>query len=294
MISRTALTLLALLSLTACGKSDPPPEFAGPASPALFEISASDGEVEGWLFGTIHSLPDGVEWRTERLDAALESADLLVVEVRDLDDAEALRRAFDDRAYAEGLPPIADRVPGELRSALRDLLVEHAVPADTLSRMETWAAALTLAQYAKSGKATNGVDRALLREIPPARVVELEGTGPQLDIFDTLPETEQRDLLASVIADIAVQGDRPAGHAANWYAGEIAHLADPATSAILADPELRAALHGDRNRAWAEWLGAMLSAAPRPFVAVGAAHIAGEDGLAALLAERGYSVRRIQ
>jgi len=83
-------------------------------------------------------------------------------------------------------------------------------------------------------------------------------------------------------------------HAADWYRGRIDHLADPATSAILADPELREALYAGRNRDWAARLATLLEREPRPLVAVGSAHLAGEDGLPALLAARGYTVRRIQ
>ena len=293
MIRRAALALAALLALAGC-KGDPPAEFAGAPSPALFEVSSPDGAVEGWLFGTIHSLPDGVEWRTEALAGAIDRADLLVVEVRDLGNAEALHEAFADRAYSSGQPPLAAKVPAAMREELYAVLAEHGLTADTFAETETWAAALTLAQYAETGDAANGVDRALLAEVPRARVVELEGAARQLDLFDRLPEREQRDLLAAVIADMARQDGDPTHHAANWYAGRIDDLADSATSALLADPELREALYTARNRQWAERIAAILARDPRPLVAVGTAHLAGEDGLPALLAARGYTVRRVQ
>lgn len=292
MIGRAALALAALLALAAC-KGDPPAEFAGPPSPALFEVSSPGGAVEGWLFGTIHSLPDGVDWRTETLTGVVDRADLLVVEVRDLG-AAAMRQTFAERAYTEGQPPLASKVPPAQRDALFAILAEHDLTADTFARMETWAAALTLAQYAETGDAANGVDRALLREIPRAKVTELESGARQLDIFDHLPETEQRDLLEAVIADMARNRETPSRHAADWYRGRIDHLADPATSALLADPELREALYTARNRAWAERLATILEGDPRPLVAVGTAHLSGDDGLPALLAARGYTVRRIQ
>jgi uncharacterized protein YbaP (TraB family) len=109
-----------------------------------------------------------------------------------------------------------------------------------------------------------------------------------------LPEAEQRDLLGAVIEDMARNRETPSRHAADWYRGRIDHLADPETSALLADPELREALYTARNRAWAERLVAILEGDPRPLVAVGTAHLAGDDGLPALLAARGYEVRRIQ
>ena len=295
MIRRAALVAAGLLlALAACDRGRPPAGFASPAAPALFEIAGPGGAVEGWLFGTIHSLPGGVSWETETLADALAAADVLVVEVRDLEDGAALRRAFERRAYSAPRPPLAERVPPSLRPRLESLMAEGSMPAGALDRMETWAAALTLAQLGQTGKAENGVDRALVRRMGAGAVIELEGAGAQLDIFDRLPEREQRDLLAAVIADLADRQAGSQGNAARWYRGDIGQLADPATSAILADPELRDALYAGRNRDWAGRLAAMLDEAPRPFVAVGAAHLAGEDGLPALLHRRGYTVRRIQ
>ncbi|WP_374405718.1 TraB/GumN family protein [Pelagerythrobacter sp.] len=291
---RLPALLAALLTLAACGQAGPPPGFEGTPSPALFEVSSADGEVEGWLFGTIHSLPDGVEWRTGPLDDVVSRADLLVVEVRDLDDAAGLRDAFAARARTAGQPPLADKVPPRLRGDLAAILTEHDLSPDTFADIETWAAALTLAQYAETGDSANGVDRALLREMPRAKVVELEGADAQFDVFDRLPETEQRDLLAAVIVDMERNRESPAVHAADWYKGRIDHLADRETSAMLADPELREALYAARNRAWATRLTALLRRDPRPLVAVGSAHLAGEDGLPALLSAQGYTVRRIQ
>ncbi len=294
MIRRLAFPLAALLALAACGKADPPPGFEGRPSPALFEVSSPDGAVEGWMFGTIHSLPDGVAWETEALEGVLARADLLVVEVRDLDDASGLREAFAERAYTAGQPPLAVKVPAPMRGDLFAVLAEHDLAASAFAGMETWAAALTLAQYAATGEAANGVDRALLARVSREKVVELEGAARQLDVFDGLPEAEQRDLLEAVIADMTREGEDPMRHATDWYAGRIDHLANPATSAILADPELREALYARRNREWTERLAALLEREPRPLIAVGSAHLAGEDGLPALLAAHGYTVRRIQ
>lgn len=294
MIRRLAFPLAALLALAACGEADPPPGFEGPPSPALFEVSSADGAVEGWMFGTIHSLPDGVSWETGALEGVLARADLLVVEVRDLDDASALREAFTERAYTAGQPSLAAKVPAAKRGDLFAILAEHDLTADAFAGMETWAAALTLAQYAETGEAANGVDRALLARVPRENVLELEGAARQLDVFDGLPEAEQRDLLAAVVADMTRHGANPMRHAADWYGGRIDHLADPATSAILADPELREALYAARNRDWTERLDSLFQSEPRPLVAVGTAHLVGEEGLPALLEAHGYTVRRIQ
>ena len=60
MISRLPRLLavgLALL-LAACDTQQDAAKEDGPF-PALWEIADSEGTVEGWMFGTIHALPDG-------------------------------------------------------------------------------------------------------------------------------------------------------------------------------------------------------------------------------------------
>lgn len=298
---RLSLTgLLGALLLAGC--SDRPGEPASePASyPVLWELANAEGEIEGWLFGTIHALPDGVQWRSAVLDEAVAAADVLAVEVAALDDGVKLgelftRLAFDGSSGASGPPgPLAARVDPALAEQYQELLTTAKVRRSHFDAMETWAAALTLAQVAQQAKAENGVDRALIRDFAGREIVEFEGAETQLRIFDDLPETEQRDLLNAVIGETE-DYERDIGKLAQvWQAGDAEQLSELTGEGILADPELYEALLAGRNRAWAAQLENLLSARAKPFVAVGAAHMFGADGLPALMEARGYTVRRIQ
>ena len=141
---RLLTALVAVLWLSGCG-GEPAHEWPEP-SPALWEVSNPQG-AKGWLFGTIHTLPDGADWRTPTLDTALEQADLA-------------SQAFTAFAAGRGLPPLMDRVPPEHRPALAAALERAAIDESDLAATDSWAAALLIANATRTGRAANGVDRA--------------------------------------------------------------------------------------------------------------------------------------
>ncbi len=279
-----------LLALAACAK---PPE---PVHPALWEVTGPSGE-RGWLFGTIHALPHAAAWRTPAMNAALRDADEIVVETRDVADPAAIAREFERVAETPAQLPLSARIEPSLRPALARLLRRIGTRDDQFANTETWAAALTLARAASPRQdSAFGLDRALLAAAPGKPMAELEGTAAQFALFDQLPEADQRDLLnATVREDGALrqaQDDRNLVDA--WAKGDMAAIERETHKGLLADPELHEALLDGRNRAWADKVAALLKSGAHPFVAGGGAHMAGARGLPALLAARGFTVRRVQ
>ncbi len=292
MIRQLACALAACLLLAGCQKE--PASDSGENAPLLFEVTSASGEVEGWLFGTIHSLPDDVVWRTTKLDRAIVEADKLIVEIANLDDKAALFEIYRQLAMTPGQPNIGMRVPHSSRPALLKLIDEAGYSPRDFHAMETWAVALNLAQTLEVGDSDNGADIILIREFAGRQVTELEGAERQLATFDNLPEKEQSDLLVAVIEETQSRGKDPAKLQRAWLAGDIAMLEAATREGMMADPELREALLIERNRDWDRQLADILVKEPRPLVAVGAGHLVGEDGLPAMLEQRGYEVRRIQ
>jgi uncharacterized protein YbaP (TraB family) len=279
--------LLAVLLLAACA---PEPQ---PAHPALWRVEGPRGE-RGWLFGTIHSLHRPARWRSPKVVEALEQSDRIVVEIGNLTDERAMRQAFAGMSQSPGLPPLSARVEPALRPRLAALLKQVGATDASFANVETWAAALSLARAGESGEDTaNGIDRAVLSANEGKPVVELEGAIAQFAMFDRLPEKEQRAFLAAVLRDDATV-EEDAGLADAWRTGDMHRIEAATHKGLLADPELRAALFTTRNRAWARKLAAMLAHGEHPFVAVGAAHMAGPEGLPALLEASGYAVSRVQ
>ncbi len=286
---RFAVPLVALL-LAACS-GEPAPQ----RHPALWEVTAPGG-TKGYVFGTIHALPDGLEWGSPALDKAIAASDRLVLEIAEGPGDAASRATFLELGTTPGQPPLETRVDPRHRAELKKALSETRLDPGQFASLEDWAAALTLglAIEARAGfDPANGADVALQAKAGNRPVVGLETLAGQLSVFDELAPSAQRILLDAVIEESAAP-DKGKKLVDAWASGDMATLDAEAHGGMLADPRLREALLVGRNREWTRQVAAMLRAGQRPFVAVGAAHVAGVDGLPALLAAQGFAVRRVQ
>ena len=280
---RLVLALAGALLLAACG--EPEREWPEP-KPALWEMVSPEGR-RGWLFGTIHSLPLEVRWRTPALEGALANSGVLVVEVVDVGDTAKAESVFERFACNESLAPLSQRVAPEDRADLAAFLDRAGSGETDFATTDTWAAALMLANRARQLEAGQNVDRALVDV--RSEVVGLESHAVQYALFDALPPEEQTDLLMALARDTGGEAARIEA----WLTGDLAAL-ERASDPLLGDPGLRTALQTGRNVRWAPRIAEMVEAGRRPFVAVGTAHLFGEQSLPALLEARGYTVRRIQ
>ncbi|MCK0128432.1 TraB/GumN family protein [Erythrobacter sp. F6033] len=285
---------LGALAIAGCSEASVDNEPQPSPNPPLYEISNANGEVEGWMLGTIHALPGGVEWRTNAIDDAVENADFVIVEVANLDDRPALAKTFSILASSTGHAPLNDRINPDLRYQLRELVAKSDYSDHDFSSTETWGAALMLARTQSTGDPANGVDRAIIRDFSGREVIELEGALGQLRIFDRLAEDDQRVLLEGVVIEASDPDANPAQLREAWLSGDDTVLEQATRTGIMADPDLHKALILDRNLAWAEQLELALAKPEKPLIAVGAGHLVGDDSLNTMLKARGFTVTRIE
>jgi uncharacterized protein len=293
-LKRIGQGLAGLGLLTGCATAQAP-VAAQAVKPALWKVSDADTTI--YLFGTIHLLPEGLEWRTPALERAIAGSDSLVMEAVLGDDPMAQAQAMMKLGMRQGLPPLRERVPADKQAALDAMIKATGVPAAALDRMETWAAGLTLlaVSFQRMGlKADAGVESKLAAAYKGKRVSGLETVEQQLGYFDTLSEESQRAFLVGVLDD-------PAGAQAEframldaWVRGDVARIAETFDSETTMTPELREVLMTRRNQAWAEWIDGRLDQPGTVLVAVGAGHLAGRDSVQAMLAAKGLKAERVQ
>lgn len=286
---RNAFLALASLGLVA-GLSSP-----AAAKPPIWIVTSGRAKVV--LFGSIHLLPPGLDWRPAALDDALAHADELWTElpITVASDNEASAVALARGALPAGrsldgmlTPDTADK----LRKAAADL---HCAP-DALDRMQPWMAEFTLsiADDARGGAdAFNGVEEQVQAITPlAAKRVAFESAREQIEFLAGAPVKDQ---IASLVWTLAEIEDDPASYQRvvdEWLAADLVGLQRDAVEPLkTVSPALYARLITHRNQAWAKALADRLKRKGTVVVVVGVGHMIGPGGLPALLRDRGFDVQ---
>ena len=291
---RRWLATLGLLLVAACQRA---PAIAPTPQVALWAISErSSDRIHGWILGTVHALPPGTAWRRPAIDAAMDSADRLVMEIGEPLDPQIAGKALARVAMTPGLPPPTARLDSAGRQALLAAYQQLGLDDARFRDEESWAVALqisALASQQAGADANDGVEPQLRARMKGKPVIGLETVDSQFAIFDALSPRSQDRLLAAVAREATAHRDSDAQMLTLWLKGDELGLAREANSDFLADPALHEALLTARDRAWTAQLDSLLRSGARPFIAVGAAHVAGRDGLPAMLRARGWTVKRV-
>ncbi len=271
---------------------------AASAAPAMWEVRDKDSVVN--LFGSMHVLRPDARWRTRAFDHAYAAADRVWFETRVDLPPEQVKVMVDrygvdpDRSLTQKLSPTA-------LATLRPVLDRDGVPLERVERLRPWAAAMMLSvapMTQKGGEVASGVDAATTRRARTADkpIATFETFEQQLRIFADLPEQAELDYLDDVAREqLSPPRDGVALERA-WLKGDMGRLGSRLVDRMRAErPALYDALLRRRNLAWADRLDAeMRQGRGIDLVVVGALHMAGGEGLPALMRARGYSVRRIQ
>ena len=284
------------LAITAAGASTAADAKA--AKPAMWQVYDKDTSI--YLFGTVHLLPPGTQWRTAKFEKAARDSGTLVVEtIIDEKNPAAFATELARLSVRPGLPPIVSRVRPEKQAALKAVIIKSKIPEAALNNMETWAAAFALLQlqFQELGvSGGDGVEMALRSAFTAAGkpIQQLETNSEQLGFFDTLPENAQRELLEGAVESPAAAKQQFDAMLAAWMRGDVDAIGRTFNAEFESSPELREALLRRRNTNWSHWLERRMAQPGTVLVAVGAGHLAGDDSVIELLKRRGYRVKRVQ
>jgi uncharacterized protein YbaP (TraB family) len=286
---RILIRLLAFLALL----------IAAPAlaAPGMWVVRDADTEIT--LFGTVHALPKDDPWFGPAIKARLDAADTLVLETIIPADKAALASmvmAMGTRAVPK---PLTARVSKQAAPELALAVQRAGLALPTFDRMDTWLAATVLgeASLAQIGvTADSGVEPALEARARAAGkpVIGLEAIEQQLGYFDAMPEADQVAMLEATLDDLGTAKADTELLIALWRTGDIEAIARDFAKEAKASPLLMKVLLTDRNARWADWIAGVMKRPGKVFIAVGAAHLGGPEGVVALLAKKGLVAEKAE
>ncbi len=298
----------ALLAPLACAKqpaatAEPPPEPAAQAEPeakpgpALWV--ARDVDTTVYLFGTVHILPPEVEWRTPTIDAAFDEAAVVLFEAdvsSPLVQAKMIALMPELGMYDEGRTLSQALGPDKL-AQVGEAAEQLGAPMTALEPMRPWLAAISIESQsvmARGYDPQSGVETVLgdAAEQAGKQLRYFETAEQQLRFFAELPEAEQVNFLVETAKTVVEEPEAIDELVGAWAVGDVAKLeALVYDDASMGSDAVIEALLRNRNRDWTGQLRALMDAEPGVFfVAVGAAHLIGEDGVPTLLRDAGVSV----
>lgn len=259
------------------------------AAPGAWIVRDADTEIT--LYGTVHALPKSLDWLTPAVAARLDAADTLVLEAVMPDDPAALAPTISRIGMPPGLKPLAERVAPAMLPKLTAAAVTSGVPMAALDRMENWLVAMTLSNAALTGAgvdAASGVEPALVARAKARKIamIGLETPEQQLGFFAELPDADQSAMLLATLDEVDTAKSDFDSLVALWQRGDVEAIARDFDAETRATPLLRQRLLVTRNARWADWIAGVMRRPGKLFIAVGAGHLGGADGLLAMLKAR--------
>jgi len=284
------------LAQTAAPAAPAPAPIQG-EGPALWVVKDADSTL--YLFGSVHVLRPTTGWASPRVEAAFDSASDIWFEISNPDDQAAIMPLIQQHGLSPETP-LSSRLTPEENAELDAAAQAMGASAAQLQPMKPWLAALSLsvAPLIKAGyDPKSGVELVLKARAEAAGkpIHGFETIDKQIGILAGLPDDVQLVFLRETLKDYENAATKLDEMVEAWARGDVATL-DRVTITEMkeASPALYQSVLVDRNTDWANQIQTLLEGSGTAFIAVGAAHLTGDDSVQAILQKRGVTVEAAQ
>lgn len=237
------------------------------ADPAIFVIRDQDTTV--YLFGTFHVLSPDLKWFDGAVEQAFAESDELVVETL----------PTEARTSVAALPPSAARIK-PAASFLAS--TQDAVRAGQSQGMvlANGADMVLLRAAAAEGKMVEPLETL---ESQFAMIANISAAMPGAATCEVADCRKAADGLGSALVELQ----------AAWASGDHLLFTALLDEMRVSAPDAYRILFVERNARWSNWVAGRMRQPGTAFVAIGSAHLAGDDSLLVRLAQRGLISRRL-
>lgn len=255
------------------------------------------GEQEWYLFGTIHVLQPDAYPLPDSYDRVFRRCANLWLEIDPaaLSEPATLQQVRNIMQLAAG-QTLKSQVSADAYRHLTALADSAGLPLVNLQGLKPWAVVnvLTLSLFEQRGFATDqGLDlylaeQAKAQDIP---IRPLETVMQQMTLFNELAAAIPDEFITFSTNDLDRVDLLVADMVRYWQEGDVEALYRAAD--FKSYPTVEAAMLSERNRDWMDQFKRAKMLASPQCIAVGALHMAGEEGLLAQFKQAGYRVTRV-
>jgi uncharacterized protein len=266
-----------------------------PAHPVVWHIKGPHGG-QATLFGSLHMLPANTEWLTPDISHAIAHTDVFVFEVATDNSSRATLNSLID---AHGKLPDGESLramlPPESQSDYDAAIATAHLSPGITDHERPWLVSLQLTLADSMNKSyfpDAGVDYVLMSWANQHNrtVRYLETIDQQFQMLVPADNNMRLDLFESGLKRVGQTQNELDPLISAWCQGDEQKLGALMDVSFASDPEAKKTLVTDRNKKWAAQIEKMLGEYRSYFITVGAAHLAGPDGVPALLRADGYEV----
>ncbi len=264
------------------------------ADTAVWRISKGSDQL--LIGGTVHLLPPAQYPLPAEFDAAFQHSDVLVLEtdlapMQDQARAASLQQQL---LYPAGTT-LSSKLAEKTRQQLQDILQRHQL---TLTQVEQFrpgmlVTQLTLLELQQHQFTSPGVDQhyLTLAQQQNKTLKYLESIEFQLKLLAGLGEGREDLFLQHALSDVSETADMMAKALSAWRSGDLAAVEQLVLAPVkTADAQTYQQMFVARNQAWLPQIQALFGNKEQEFVLVGLGHLAGTEGVLALLQQAGYQV----
>ena len=272
----------------AANQSSEPLDYA---DALLWEIS-KNGHVPSYIFGTMHVSDPRVTELPQPVSEKLQNADVFVMEALP-EPEEAM--VFSQMMFFNDGTTIKEYVDDALFNQMAEILVQYQLPSEAVTFIKPWAAFLIMNYPAENGVP---LDLQLLNTAQQngAELKGLETLTEQGIIFSSMDFETQMRLLLDTVCNYHTMNDDFEIMKSYYVKKDLQGLVSYSNKYSFSEEkvyvDLVKKLLPDRNVVMAERMQAILEKGDA-FIAIGAMHLPGDDGVLALLANKGYKITAV-
>ena len=256
----------------------------------LWKISGNGLPQDSYLFGTIHLIPAKDYFLPRGTDSLLSRSKKLVVEM-DISDPALPAKMMGAMMLDSGKTLAGLYTPKEYDYLAKKLEKNYHLPVAALQTMKPILVQQSLMIKQFTGTDHTSYEKKFLEQAEKngIEVVGLETLEDQLAALDVMTLDEQAKALLKAVRNPKA-GEKSLDKMVKTYKAQDIEALYKAVTEDKADlGKYEDVLLGNRNRNWIPKIAAMASK-ETVFIAVGAGHLGGENGVISLLRKAGYTV----